>query len=441
MNTPGVCYAWDADTMSTCNIQTNFIEITQKPTHFNIISYSQNPKTHCRNVCFCVKSSTVQLPLHRPHRKILRSIENPERKPSSTTIETTTATTTSSDVLRLLDYLGFPVPDALYISLIKECTHYLEADEAVLLHAHLTKNRRNMPPLNLLNRVLIMFISCGCMHNARQVFDEMTKRDFNSWAIMIAGYADSGEYEKVINLFTNPKLQYIIYSCNSFPVSWVFVCVLKACASTLNLTLGKQIHGWLMKSGYSDDLFVGSSLISFYGKIRSFKDGDLVFNGISSQRNVVIWTARINNSCKEENFHQVLDVFKEMGKAGIRKNSFTFSSVLSACAKVSDDGNCGEQIHANAIKLGLASKSYVQCGLVNMYGKFGLIENAKRAFDVNEKRRNRACWNAMLASYVQNGCLIEAIKFLYQMKAVGIQPQESRLNKLRSLCGSKILKN
>ncbi|KAJ0802251.1 putative tetratricopeptide-like helical domain superfamily [Helianthus annuus] len=423
------------------NLQPVFMEITSKPTNFKTISPSQNPKTHHQHIYSCSKSSTVQLPLHRPHPKIRPPINNPEKKLIPTTTTTTTTTTTSSDILRLLDCLGFPVPDALYISLIKECTHFVDAHEAVLLHAHLVKSRCNKPRLGLLNRVLIMFISCGCMENARQVFDEMSKRDFNSWAIMIAGYADRGEYEEVINLFTDPKLQYIMYSCSSFPVSWVFVCVLKACANTVNLNLGKQIHGWLIKSGYSNDLFVSSSLISFYGKIGCFKDGDLVFNGTSSQRNVVVWTARISNNCKEENFRQVLDVFKEMGKEGVRKNSFTFSSVLRACANINDDGNCGEQVHANAIKLGLASKSYVQCGLVNMYGKFGLIKDAKRVFNMNWSMRNRACWNAMLTSYVQNGCLIEAIKFLYQMKAAGVQPQELWLNKLRSLCGSEILEN
>ncbi|KAK1430797.1 hypothetical protein QVD17_13814 [Tagetes erecta] len=418
------------------NLHTHFTKITSKSTHFNTISISQNPKTHHHHQHFCTKSSTVHLPLYKPHRKISQLIKIPETKPISTT-----TTTTSSDILRLLDCLGFPVPDALYISLIKECTELLDVNEAVLLHAHVMNNRCNKPRLGLLNRIMIMFISCGCIQNARQVFDEMSKRDFNSWAIMIAGYADNGDYEEVINLFADPKLQYILYSCSSFPVSWVFVCVLKACGKILNLTLGKQIHGWLIKSGYSDDVFVSSSLISFYGKIGAYEDGDLVFNGMSCSRNVVVWTARISNNCKEENYRQVLDVFKEMGKEGVRKNSFTFASVLSACAKISDDGNCGEQVHANAIKLGLASNSYVQCGLVNMYGKFGLINDAKRVFNVNESNRNHACWNAMLISFVQNGCLIEAIKFLYQMKAAGMQPQELWLDKLRSLCGSEILES
>ncbi|GJS44241.1 pentatricopeptide repeat-containing protein [Tanacetum coccineum] len=141
--------------------------------------------------------------------------------------------------------------------------------------------------------------ACGRLDYARK----MSKKDFNSWAIM---------------------------------KNWIMVCVLKACGETMNVELGEQVHGWLMKSGNGGDLFVGSSLISFYGKVGCFEDGDMVF-------------------------------------------------------------------------------------------------------DTNESRRNRACWNAMLTSLVQNGCLVEAIKFLYQMRAAGVQPQELCLNKLRSLCGSEVI--
>ncbi|GJZ44639.1 protein root UVB sensitive 1, chloroplastic, partial [Tanacetum coccineum] len=229
----------------------------------------------------------------------------------------------------------------------------------------------------------------GHLTSGLQQFLRMNSRDFNSWAIMIEGYADNGEYEEVIRLFVNDKFRYIMYSCGSFPVSWIMVCVLKACGETMNVELGEQVHGWLMKV-----------------------DGDMVFDQIGSM-----------GKCRED----------------VRKNSFTLSSVLSACSKISDDGNYGEQVHANAIKLGLASKSYMQCGLFNMYGKFGLMNDAKRVFNMNESRRNRACWNAMLTSLVQNGCLFEAIKFLYQMRAASVQPQEFWLNKLRSLCGSEVI--
>ncbi|GKC49502.1 pentatricopeptide repeat-containing protein [Tanacetum coccineum] len=349
--------------------------LQNKLTNFIPISTSLNPKPH--------KLNNNHLPAK------LLTFQTPLKKPIKTLKPKPTITTTPSDILRLLDTLRFPVPDAVYISLIKECTQCQDSNESVLVHTHMTKTHKKRLSLSLVNRVLIMYVSCGSLDNARKVFDEMSKKDFNSWAIMIAGYADNGEYEEVIRLFVNDKFRYIMYSCGSFPVSWIMVCVLKACGETMNVELGEQVHGWLMKSGYSDDLFVGSSLISFYGKVGCFEDGDMVFDQIGSRRNVVVWTARIINNCKEERFREVFEVFNEMGKEGVRKNSFTLSSVLSACSKITDDGNCGEQVHANAIKLGLASKSYVQCGLVNMYGKFGLINDAKRVRGLvtNKKRK------------------------------------------------------
>nr|GEV56724.1 protein root UVB sensitive 1, chloroplastic [Tanacetum cinerariifolium] len=159
-----------------------------------------------------------------------------------------------------------------------------DGELTVLVHTHMTKTRKKHMSLSLVNRVLIMYVACGCLDNARNVFDEMSKKDFNSWAIMIARYADKGESEEV------------------------------ACGETMNVELGEQVHGWLMKSGYSDDLFVGSSLISFYGKVGCFQDGDMVFDQISSRRNVVVWTARIINNCKEERFREKKDYIQYLNK-------------------------------------------------------------------------------------------------------------------------------
>ncbi|GJW77845.1 pentatricopeptide repeat-containing protein [Tanacetum coccineum] len=160
-----------------------------KLTTLNLISTSLNPKP---NNHLPTKITTINLPLHKPHHKPLKPIKTHKPKPITTT--------TPSDILRLLDTLRFPVPDAVYISLIKECAQFQYSIESVLVHTHMTKNRKKRLSLSLVNRVLIMYVSCGSLDNVRKVFDEMSKRDFNSWAIMIAGYADNGEYEQVIRL-------------------------------------------------------------------------------------------------------------------------------------------------------------------------------------------------------------------------------------------------
>ncbi|KAI9154218.1 hypothetical protein LWI28_022860 [Acer negundo] len=350
----------------------------------------------------------------------------------------TKITTTTTDILRLFDSLSLPVPPDLYTCLIKECTIKKNPSTALDLHAHI-KNTNFRPTLVFLNRLLLMLVSCGQLCIARQLFDQMPVKDLYSWAVIILGYIDVADYQESITLFVNMMMQQQQLCTTShllleFP-SWIIVCLLKACVCTFNMELGKQVHGLLLKLGSSSDISFMGSLISFYGKFGCLEDANFVFNQLL-HHNTVIWTAKIVNNCREGHFDDVLRDFIEMGRKEIKKNSFTFSSVLKACAGLDDDGNCGRQVHASAIKMGLESNDYVQCGLVDMYGKCGLLRDAKRVFGMISNKKNIACWNAMLVGYVKNGSCVEAVKFLYQMKAAGIEVQESLIEDVRIICGS-----
>ncbi|KAL5075397.1 hypothetical protein RYX36_014381, partial [Vicia faba] len=89
----------------------------------------------------------------------------------------------------------------------------------------------------------------------------------------------------------------------------------------------------------------------------------------ASRHNTLTWTAKIVSGCKERHFSEALGDFKEMGRVWVKKDSFTFSSVLKACGRMQNHGSCGEQVHADTIKLGFDSDSYVQCSLIAMYGR------------------------------------------------------------------------
>ncbi|KAK3029742.1 hypothetical protein RJ639_038019, partial [Escallonia herrerae] len=313
----------------------SFMEITSPcpKSAVHPISYPFNSRNISNTIATSKKPPfRIHLQSQKPNRKTLQLTRPLEKKN-----KTTTPTCTSSDILRLIDALRFPVPMDVYASLVKECT-------------------------------------------------------------------------------------------------------VSPCVRTENVALGSQIHGWLIKAGSSRDLFLSSSLINFYGKNGCLEGADFVFNQVS-RRNTVIWTARIVNNCREERFGDVIDIYKEMGREGARKNSFTVSSVLKACRKIEDGGRCGRQVHADAIKLGLVSKNYVQSVLVGMYGRFGLVTDARRMFEINADGRNAACWSAMLAGYMRNGLCIEAIKILYEMNVAGLKPQESLLNEIMSACGSKSIEN
>ncbi|KAJ0098618.1 hypothetical protein Patl1_22236 [Pistacia atlantica] len=331
--------------------------------------------------------------------------------------------------------LRLPIPPDMFTSLVKDCTVKKDSNGAIELYSYIINNNNNRvlkPTVLLLNRLLLLHVSCGQLYTARQLFDQMSLRDFNSWAIMILGYIDIADYQESIALFVQMmKLQ---QQELVFP-SWIIVCILKACVCTMNMGLGKQVHALLFKLGSSNNISLTGSLINFYGKFRCLEDANFVFNQLN-RHNTVVWTAKIVNNCREGHFFDVFNDFKEMAREGIKKNSFTFSTVLKACARMHDDGNCGQQVHANAIKLGLDWDVYVQCGLVDMYGKQGLLGDAKRVFAIMDDNENVASWNAMLVGYLRNGFCVEAIKFMYQMKAAGIEVQESLIKDVRIACGS-----
>ncbi|AES95415.1 putative pentatricopeptide [Medicago truncatula] len=400
------------------------------------------PPTRRRNAD--TTSTTSPPSNHQPHLLRLPLRRNPKPKnlslihPSSQPITPPKKSKrrrkcdTTSHILPLMDALHFPITIDIYTSLVKECTLSTDPETAIELHTQIITRGIELP-LTLLNRILIMFVSCGLLENARRVFDVMSVRDFHSWATLFVSYYENGEYENAIDVFVSMLCQLDVMGF-SFP-PWIWSCLLKACACTMNVPLGMQVHGCLLKLGACDHVLISSSLIRFYGRFKCLEDANMVFNRVS-RHNTLTWTAKIVSSCRERHFSEALGDFKKMGRVGVKKDSFTFSSVLKACGRMQNRGSCGEQVHADAIKLGLDSDSYVQCSLIAMYGRSGLLRDAELVFEMTRNERNVDSLNAMLMGYIQNGLYIEAVKFVYQMKAAGVQPHEPLLEKLRIACGS-----
>lgn len=414
----------------------------------NIISTHKN---YVNPTTFSPSNSSIQiqLPLHRPQPRYHRPIEQSSKKINGD--DNFRTSSTPSDILRLMDSLKLPVTVDLYVSLIKECTKLGDPLEATELHDQV-KNSGIRPDLHFINLLLLMNVCCNCMPTARELFDKMSVRNAYSWAVMIGGYFENGEYRLVIDLFLEmlswdgAKSDEFDDDLISTAVSGIIVCVLKACVKTMNLELGKQVHGLIIRAGYSTSTVLSSSLMRFYGEFGFPESSENVFSHVPCE-NMVVWTARIVNCCKEKRFDKAVDVFREMGQEGVkRNNSFTISNVLKACGKMRNNGGfLGRQVHASAIKSGVELDEYVQCSLVDMYGKCGLVNDAKSVFSkmlcAHKKNKNSsnniaACWNALVSGYIQQGLCIESIQILYEMKAAGLEPHESLLRELRSLCDS-----
>ncbi|KAJ6700642.1 hypothetical protein OIU74_012067 [Salix koriyanagi] len=108
------------------------------------------------------------------------------------------------------------------------------------------KTRNVTRSLNLMNAILDMYVKCGCLDSAREIFDTMGVRDVFSWTSMVNGYAKNGELEMARALFNEMPERNVVswnamiagYSQNNQPDDISLVGVLSACS-----------HGGLVAQG------------------------------------------------------------------------------------------------------------------------------------------------------------------------------------------------
>ncbi|XP_057813621.2 pentatricopeptide repeat-containing protein At2g13600 isoform X2 [Cryptomeria japonica] len=292
--------------------------------------------------------------------------------------------------------------------------------------------------------LLDMYVKCGSIQIARELFDKMPRRNVVSWNIMIAGYAQYGVLDEALLLFKEmPQRNGVSwtamisgYAQNGFvekaletykqmqlegvkPMPTTFASILPACAKMGTLEVGRNIHRHIIEDGFLSDVVVASSLLDMYAKCGSIHKACALFNRMH-QRDVVAWNAMIAGYAQNGFTEKVLETFKQMQLAGVKPVSSTFSSILAACGK-SGALEQGMGIHQSIIENGFWSHVVILSGLVDMYAKCGNIHKARELFD-RMPQRDVISWNAMIAGYAQNGFCKDALKLFELMKHSGTNP-------------------
>ena len=95
------------------------------------------------------------------------------------------------------------------------------------------------------NTLIDMYVKCGCLDEARRVFEAMEGRSVVSWSAMIAGLAAHGEGEKALRLFSEMVRDGVR------PNGVTFIGLLQACSHMGLVEQGREffaIMAWFRKS-------------------------------------------------------------------------------------------------------------------------------------------------------------------------------------------------
>ncbi|URE44970.1 PPR repeat [Musa troglodytarum] len=235
-----------------------------------------------------------------------------------------------------------------------------------------------------------MYSKCGCLDEAMKLFDSCSDRDVVTWNVMMMGWIESDRMENACNCFRAMIREGIS------PDEASFSTVLHALARLASWGQGAAIHTLVVKTGFASNRCVGSSLISMYAKCGSLDDAYRSFEEAEDRTNVVAWTAMITAFQQHGHGDDVIQLFEQMLREGVEPDYITFVSVLSACSHNGLVDQGFKYFYSMSPKVTPGSEHYA-C-MVDMLGRAGRLDEAKRFIDTMPIRPDSSVWGALLGA-------------------------------------------
>ncbi|KAK9912838.1 hypothetical protein M0R45_036676 [Rubus argutus] len=329
--------------------------------------------------------------------------------------------------VRMMD-CGFTPDELTLASMVSACASLSAVKEGQQIHACVIKCDKYMNDVVLSNALVDMYAKCNRVDEARKVFDgmpirnvvsetsmvsgyakaanvivarsmftKMMERNVVSWNALIAGYTQNGENEEALGLFLLLKRESV------WPTHYTFANLLNACASLVDLQLGRQAHAHILKHGLQfqvgeePDIFVGNSLIDMYMKCGSIEDGCRVFRNML-ERDRVSWNAMIVGYAQNGYGIEALEIFRKMLVSGEQPDNVTMIGVLCSCSHAGLVEEGRNYFYSMNEEHGLVPlKDHYTC-MVDLLGRAGCLDEAKNLIEIMPMQPDAVIWGSLLAA-------------------------------------------
>ncbi|KAG8390596.1 hypothetical protein BUALT_Bualt01G0100000 [Buddleja alternifolia] len=263
----------------------------------------------------------------------------------------------------------------------------------------------------------------GQIHLARQLFDTIPHPTTVLWNTIIIGYICNNMPHEAISLYST-----MLCTINSFSYSlrdrkcdaYTYSSVLKACAETKQLTIGKALHCHILRSDVYPSRIVYNSLLNMYSSCLLSSGYGLECDMVNRvfmtmrKRNVVSWNTMVSWYAKRGRFMEAVRYFLMMMKMGLRPTVISFVNVFPAVSALGDI-EIANVVYGMLIKLGdeYINDLFVVSSAITMYAELGCLDFARKIFD-NCLVKNAHVWNTMIGGYVQNNYPIIALELFHK---------------------------
>lgn len=286
-------------------------------------------------------------------------------------------------------------PDEItFVCVLKACATIRALEQGRLIHIDALKCDL-VSSVFMGSILVVMYIKCGSILDARRVFDKLAGRNVVSWSSIIEGYAEQGQGEEALELFKNMHKEGVE------PNGITFMCSIKACTSIGATDQGRVIHGNVIEDGLESDVVIGNTLIDMYAKGGFLKEAVRVFDFLKA-RSLESWSALIAGYANYGHLRLAKHYFQGMCEQGIEPDLIAFLSLLYACSHA---GLLKEaHFHFNCMIniFGIApTKEHCAC-MVDMFGRAGLLGDAEVLICTMPFLPDSILWKTLLSSCVRH---------------------------------------
>ncbi|KAK9130909.1 hypothetical protein Sjap_011396 [Stephania japonica] len=294
---------------------------------------------------------------------------------------------------------------------------------------------------------------CGCVDDARQLFDEMPSRtiDVVSWTALLSAYCLSGRANEGFGLYARMRRS-DDPECRRGDAVCIGVLIVAVSANGVGgagswfLGCGRSVHSLVVKYGFETNTRLANSLVHMYTLGNDVDSALKVFDGISIElRDVVSWNSLISGLAANGEPKWALTMFEQMLSAGpvaVAPNRVTVIVILKACGEL----GCKDTSHwvhnyiaTHHSSLLSIDDVVVVTALIDMHSRCGNLECAQKIFE-GVQNKNVVCWSAMIAGYEQNSYPHESLRLFHRMVEgaddMEVQPNAVTMVSVISACSS-----
>lgn len=277
------------------------------------------------------------------------------------------------------------------ISVLQACEATCNLEDGKKIHEFAAQKGLELDIL-VSTALIDMYMHCSSPDEAVELFERMPKKDAVSWSALLCGCVQNGMAYKSMGIFCN------MLSSEIQPDGVAMVKILTACSELGVLQQALCLHSYVLRGGFTNNTFVGASLVESYSKCGSLDNAIKVFEEIND-RDVVIWSSMITGYGIHGQGREALELFDQMVKnSAVRPNKVTFLSVLSACS------------HAGLIKEGIEIFNTMvheyhlipdsnHCGImVDLLGRTGELDKAIGIINQMPMPVGPHVWGALLGA-------------------------------------------